>query len=157
MSFTKVFSNSRDVVEELQGAATRGEKLAVILWPTEQSGRAEEPPTLEAYVVVDEALTAYGLENDWRRIAEEVFQTLLSEQLQEVKTFERRSRRLDDSLNGKIIDATTFSTSIENLSLQVVHWEEWWQAFGGAHVADSRRFLLVNHTPLRVASDKNSS
>lgn len=150
MSFIKIFSNSEDVLRELQKAAVSGKKLAILLWPTKQFGQSEHPPKLEAYFEVDEILTVYGLENDWQKISQEFFQMLLSlEHLQQIEAFEGKSFA-DDSNNGKIIITATFPTNENGIFLQTVHLEAWWQAFGGAHIADNKRIWLINRPSLKT-------
>jgi hypothetical protein len=149
MPFALEFFTGEDVIKELRAAVVRGDNAAILLWPTEQFGIPEEAPGLEAYLD-EEGLTVYGLKNSWSEIQEEIYTNLVSpEILKRIKDFENHPRQTEGN-NGKLIESEVFATILDGLRLQIIHLEEWWQAFGGAHIGDNKRIWLMHREPLKT-------
>jgi hypothetical protein len=151
MNFDRIFEDKSGIVRWLKQASADENYVSILLWPIEQAGKPEDPPKLEAYFA-QPSFSVFGLKGDWWNIEKELFEEIMTEEEYErMLEFEKRSLRSPESPNNKKeLVAEIFSTNIRGVSVQVLHYEEWWQAFGGAHIGDNKRIIIVNAKPLTL-------
>ena len=156
MAPSKMYQTGEEVITGMQEIAQIGIPAVVYLHAIENCGVLIDPSCIQRYP--EERIRIFEVKNDkkYYGIQLAVLEGMLSEeQRQEVKQYHGKSFS-DSSYNGECYNTKLLITTVPRITLQLVHHEEWWQAFGGAHVVEVSYFWLINSDPLVNPVDKNS-
>lgn len=141
--YVKTFTSIEELEAEFTRMAAGGVEAAIEMSANPQVS------TLEAYTTQPEQLTHFRLAHHLleRQFVEDMLDPAY---LAYADDFRTRSRKREKDMNGKVVETFTLATKKNGISLQLVFIEEWWQAFGGAHVADTAYIWLIKRPPVAV-------
>lgn len=136
------FHTLEDASQEFKRLASTGESRVIHLCVN------PNPSNLDAYVLNSEEIVREYLVTD-RKIPDQFRATMLNSEMQQTyQKVKSLSVKPVDSFLGKDVRSKLLRTIDDEVVLQLVTIEEWWQAFGGAHVADTIELWLINHEPV---------
>lgn len=143
--YNQSFTCLEDLLEELKQMANAGTEAAIHI-----SSNAVASP-LDAYIAAPSQLIHFHVVK-YELVEQFCAAMLAPTEILLAKKYSQQSFKPANSMNGKVIDTLTLPTILSGISLQLIFVEEWWQAMGGAHVADTIYIWLVHHEPLEIAA-----